>query len=306
MEYFKSKYFMIGGVSILITTIIFIINYNLNDEKYYNITFDSNGGSKIINQTVFDGNQITEPINPEQEGYIFQGWYVGNKKYDFSKDVHQDINLKAKWKKDGTDIEDVKEENTEDNKEEEKKEEVPNNNVNNNQNNSTTNNNQNNNQTNSEPKPTEIKATSISLNNNNLSLEVGQNSTLVATINPSNATNKSVTWTSSNNSVATVADGKITALAAGTTTITATADGKSASCTVTVTKIVTYSHEIVDIPSSAIGQCYIYIKSSEGNRVGGTINITYTNGKSETVDVPVDGIMKVKNTISSVSIVSAG
>ncbi|MBP3624605.1 MAG: Ig-like domain-containing protein, partial [Peptococcaceae bacterium] len=58
--------------------------------------------------------------------------------------------------------------------------------------------------------------------------------TLTATVLPENATNKTVTWTSSDETVATVADGVVTALKAGNVTITATADGKSATCEVTV------------------------------------------------------------------------
>ena len=84
-----------------------------------------------------------------------------------------------------------------------------------------------------------VPATGISLNNTMLNLTaVGQTATLTATVTPANATNKSVTWTSSNTAVATVdANGKVTAVADGTATITATtADGTnlSATCEVTV------------------------------------------------------------------------
>ena len=81
-----------------------------------------------------------------------------------------------------------------------------------------------------------IRVESVSLNSSNLSLYVGDSSSLVATVNPSNANNKNVTWTSSNNSVVSVSNGAITAKGVGTAIIIATADGKSASCTVTVNK----------------------------------------------------------------------
>ena len=82
-----------------------------------------------------------------------------------------------------------------------------------------------------------VSATGISLNKTKLSLVKGSSATLTATITPSNATDKSVTWTSSNTSIATVSKGKVTAVKAGTATITAkTSNGKTATCTVTVKK----------------------------------------------------------------------
>ncbi|MEG2429204.1 MAG: Ig-like domain-containing protein, partial [Oscillospiraceae bacterium] len=86
------------------------------------------------------------------------------------------------------------------------------------------------------PKPEDIKVTSVTLNQNALSLTEGDTAKLTATVNPTNATNKNVSWTSSNSSVATVSNGNITALKEGTVTITATAGTKSASCTITVAK----------------------------------------------------------------------
>ena len=93
-----------------------------------------------------------------------------------------------------------------------------------------------------ESKPVVIPVTSVTLNKTKESLLKGKTITLVATINPSNATNKGVTWSSSNNSVATVdQSGKVTAVGKGTATITViTKDGsKKATCTITVTEPVT-------------------------------------------------------------------
>ena len=82
-----------------------------------------------------------------------------------------------------------------------------------------------------------IKVEGVSLNVTSIELAEGNQTTLTATVNPSNATNKNVSWTSSDNAVATVANGKVTAVKAGTATITVkTEDGnKTATCTVTVT-----------------------------------------------------------------------
>ena len=86
-----------------------------------------------------------------------------------------------------------------------------------------------------------VPVTGVSLNKTTLALNVGGSETLTATIAPTNATNTTVTWKSSNTSVATVSNGKVTAVAAGSATITVTtADGsKTATCAVTVTVPVT-------------------------------------------------------------------
>lgn len=80
-----------------------------------------------------------------------------------------------------------------------------------------------------------VAVTSITLSPKTLNLEVGQTGTLTATVKPGNATNKTVTWTTSDAKVATVDNnGVVTAVGKGTATITAAADGKTATCTVTV------------------------------------------------------------------------
>lgn len=83
----------------------------------------------------------------------------------------------------------------------------------------------------------EVYVSDISLSHTSISLTVGQSFTLSSTISPSNATNKSVTWTSSNSAVATVSRGIVKAQKAGTATVYAvSSNGKKASCTVTVTE----------------------------------------------------------------------
>ena len=83
----------------------------------------------------------------------------------------------------------------------------------------------------------EVYVTDISLSHSSISLTVGQMFTLSATISPSNATNKSVTWTSSNSAVATVSRGIVKAQKAGSATVYAiSSNGRKANCTVTVTE----------------------------------------------------------------------
>ena len=82
-----------------------------------------------------------------------------------------------------------------------------------------------------------IPVEGISLNRTSAALVEGETLTLVATVTPDNATDKTVTWSSSNTAVATVdAAGKVTAVAVGTANITALTGDKTATCEVTVEK----------------------------------------------------------------------
>lgn len=85
--------------------------------------------------------------------------------------------------------------------------------------------------------PVEVPVESVSLNENTANLFVGQTLTLVATITPENATNKQCTWSSTDDTKATVVDGVVTAKAVGNVVISVeTVDGnKTASCDVTIT-----------------------------------------------------------------------
>ena len=83
-----------------------------------------------------------------------------------------------------------------------------------------------------------VEVESVSLNKSEMTLTEGKSETLAATVTPENAENKSITWSSNNEAVATVdVNGTVTAKSAGTAVITATStNGKSAGCTVTVEK----------------------------------------------------------------------
>lgn len=123
-----------------------------------------------------------------------------------------------------------------------------------------------------------VAVTGVSLNKETSTLTVGDTETLTATVSPDGATDKTVTWSSSDTDVATVENGVVTAVGSGTANITVTTtDGsKTASCAVTVNAAVVTSTVSL-------------------NANGGTINsgnITeYTEGTGATLptDVTRDG-----------------
>jgi len=79
-----------------------------------------------------------------------------------------------------------------------------------------------------------VAVTSVSISPTSLNLAVNQTELLTATVLPTNATDKTVTWSSSNTGIATVNGGLVTGVADGTAIITATSGGIQVTCTVTV------------------------------------------------------------------------
>ena len=112
-----------------------------------------------------------------------------------------------------------------------------------------------------------VSVTNITLSPESISLVEGDSETLTATVSPSNATNKKVIWTSTDGSIASVDNGRVTALKPGNTTIKAKSDdgGKTATCQVTV-KAKVYNVESVSLDKT---------------------NITLTEGDSETLTATV-------------------
>lgn len=112
--------------------------------------------------------------------------------------------------------------------------------------------------------PNIVKPTGVTISPSSLSLEAGQTQQLMATVTPSNATNKTVTWTSDNTAAATVDSfGNVKAITAGTAKITAaTSNGITKSITVTVTEpeIDYYENGIYfEKPDSWGDNVYIYM-----------------------------------------------
>ncbi len=160
----------------------------------------------------------------------------------------------------------------------------------------------------------DIPVTNITLNESNLELVAEETYTLTATLEPVNAFNKKVLWSSSNPSVASVVDGVVTALAAGETTITATASsGLTASCAVTVraaaagdnfTVHESYSHyekdelTLADVNGDSIKErfCVVWSKEEDYQKEDGTWGTTPSVGTAQWLNMQgeVDATYTIK------------
>lgn len=146
-----------------------------------------------------------------------------------------------------------------------------------------------------------VHPTSVSVSPSTASIEAGETVQLTETVLPSNATDKSVTWSSNNTSVATVSSsGLVTGVSAGSATITVTTvdGGKTATCAVTVTPAVMYEYALAT--SMEVGKSYLIANGNSGsvyllsNESGGTrllkgISATVSNGR-----ISVNGATKAK------------
>lgn len=140
-----------------------------------------------------------------------------------------------------------------------------------------------------------VPVESVSLDKTSLGLTEGETAQLTATVEPEDASNKNVTWESSNTNVATVNNGEVTAVSAGTATITVTtADGgKTDTCTVTVRE------EAPDRPVNIPDTHSIDLIVSDGGEArlsltnaseGSTITVTATPDEGYELDyITVDG-----------------
>ena len=109
-----------------------------------------------------------------------------------------------------------------------------------------------------------VAVTGITLDRSEVSMKVGDMIVLTPTIQPENATDQAVTWSSSNPTTVKVENGKLTALQEGSATITAKCGNKTATCTVTVQKAdITAESVTLDLSSMELA-------------VGGTARLTAT------------------------------
>jgi uncharacterized protein YjdB len=147
----------------------------------------------------------------------------------------------------------------------------------------------------------EVNVEGVTLNKSTTSIAEGATETLTATVAPPTATNKSVTWRSSEPTVATVdSSGKITALKAGTTTITVTTEDDSFTdtCAVTVTEVATGVMSVT-FDSAVSGQdtasIQIVIRNVDYTTYTNSVDITYTeSGTNKTATFAKDATLSTQ------------
>ena len=138
-----------------------------------------------------------------------------------------------------------------------------------------------------------VAVTSVALSSSSLSLVEGESQTLTATVNPADATEKTVTWATSDAQVASVSGGKVTAVKEGSATITASCGGKSATCAVTVQK------KVIPVSTITLNKTEFTLKQNETFQLTATVGpddatdktVTWTSGDAAVVTV-TNGLVK--------------
>ena len=205
------------GVSNLIFSLDTKITKNIeikamyeNDIETIKVSFDSNGGTQIESLTIEKGSKLVLPKSPTKEGYIFKNWK--DKEGNIIKNgtvLKNDITLYAAYEKENKPVENKPTENKPtENKPVENKP--------------------------TEPVVKEVSVEGVKLNTDKKEIVANTVDKLVATISPSNATDKSLTWSSDNEKVVTVdKNGNIKGVGFGEANITVkTSNGKTATAKV--------------------------------------------------------------------------
>lgn len=334
-------------VAVIVVAVIVVLAVMFSI-KTYDVTFDTDGGSLVATQKVKVFKKATKPADPTKDGYTFDNWYYNDGIFDFDTRITKDMIIEARWLGDGTpsdgkftvsfnsnggsSIASVKthDDGTIDKPANPTREGYTfvawqYNGVDFDFSTKVTSNMtlvakwEEGSSTSTESVPAE----KVTLSPTNLSLKVGNTRRISVTLSPKEATNRSMSWSTSNNKVATVdKNGTVRAVGEGKATITVEVDGIKATVTVTVTKAttptnptnptnptepttpevpVTYSVVMEDIPESAIGQAMMYVRSSKGENVAGYITMTIKGGTPQEVLIPASGKMVIKSAVESYS-----
>ena len=137
--------------------------------------------------------------------------------------------------------------------------------------------------------PKTVAVTSVSLNKTDLILTEGGSEMLTATVKPDDATDKTVTWSTSDATVATVENGKVTALKAGSAVITAKAGDKTATCKVTV------NAKVIAVTSITLSKPELVLTEGESETLTATVKPDDATNKSVTWSTSDATVATVEN-----------
>lgn len=138
-------------------------------------------------------------------------------------------------------------------------------------------------------KETQVEVSSVSLNTPTIEMVEGETFTLVATVLPKDAEYDGVIWASSNASVASVNSGIVSALKEGTSTITASAGEKSATCSVKV------SAKTIAVTSITLDKTSLSMQVGETETITATVKPDDTTDKTVTWSSSDESVVKVDN-----------
>ncbi len=134
-----------------------------------------------------------------------------------------------------------------------------------------------------------VDVTSVELNKTEIALVEGDSETLTATVKPDDASDKTVTWSSSDSSIAKVEDGKVTAVKEGDVTITAKAGEKSAMCKVSVSK------KVIPVESIELNKTTLVLVEGDSETLTATVKPDDATDKTVSWSTSDASIATVKN-----------
>ena len=146
-------------------------------------------------------------------------------------------------------------------------------------------------------KAANVAVESVTLDKTTAEVMAGETVTLTATVAPADATDKTVEWTSADNAIATVSNGVVTGVAAGTTTVTvkSVADpSKSATCTVTVKEEITLTISPSTLTLDLINVKEGTLTANVTGLTGTDAVVAWSSSKTEVATVAANGVVTAK------------
>lgn len=89
--------FVALGLGLLIGGVFAGVGISKMGTKSYEVSFVSNGGTKVMSQNVKEGDTVSRPTEPEKDGFAFIAWLYNGEVFDFNTKINKDIELSADW-----------------------------------------------------------------------------------------------------------------------------------------------------------------------------------------------------------------